>query len=172
MVFDVVAVAGQRPHHCCGGVVGAVAFGDGPCHDGADAALEFACGFPEALPDRPDDGEHVLGGDLADRHVAEARVGEAAEGGPPVVRGPSAVLPGRLVHRDYLLARLGEARRGGIAAQRRRVAALAGEFSVLESGLAGLGEGGVRVAAQAEVAAFAFDGAPPDPLLGPRGGDA
>ena len=172
MVLHLVAVAGQRPHDCGGGVVGAVAFDDGPCHDGTDAAFEFAGGFPAAMPDRLDDGEHVLRGDLADRHVAEARVGEPAEGGPPAVRGPPAVLPGRLVHRDHLLARLGEARRGGIAPHRRRVAALAGELAVLERGLAGLGEGGVRVAAEAEVAALASDGAPPDPLLGPRGGDA
>ena len=133
VVLDLVAVAGQRPHHCCGGVVGSVAFGDGPRHDGADAVFEFPCGLPAALPDRPDDGEHVLGGDLGDGHVAEARVGEPAEGGPPAVRGPPAVLPGRLVHRDHLLARLGEARRGGVVTQSCRVATLAGEFAVLEA---------------------------------------
>ena len=124
------------------------------------------------LPDRRHDGEHVLGGDLGDGHVAEPRVGEAAEGGVPVVGGSAAVFPGRLVHGNDLLARLGEGWRGGLAAQRRRVAAAAGEFAVFEGSLAGLGERCVRVAAEAEVAALAADGAPPDPLLGPRGGDA
>ena len=169
MVLHLVAVAGQRPHHRCGRVVGSVAFGDGPRHDGADAALEFACGLPACLPDRRHHGEHVLGGDLGDGHGAEARVGEAAEYGAPAALGPPAVFPGRLVHGDDLFARLGETRRRGVGAQRRRVAAAAGEIAVLEGSLAGFGESGVRVAAEAEVAALAADGAPPDPLLGAAG---
>ena len=52
------------------------------------------------------------------------------------------------------------------------VAATTGEFAVLEGHPAGLGEGGVRVGAQAEVAALAAYGAPPDPMLGPRRADA
>ena len=132
VVLYVVAVAGQCPHHRCGRVVGAVAFGDGPRHDGADAAFEFACGVSACLPDRCHEGEHVLGGDLGDGHVAEPRVGEAAQRVAPVVRGPPAVLAGWLVHGDRLLARLGEGRRGGVVAQRRQIAAAAGEFAVLE----------------------------------------
>ena len=79
VVLDLVAAAGQRPAHRDGRVVGAVAFGDGPRHDGADAAFEFPRRFPARLPDGQYDGEYVLGGDLGDRHVGETRVGVAPQ---------------------------------------------------------------------------------------------
>ena len=79
VVLDLVAVAGQRPADRGGWVVGAVAFGDGPRHDGADAAFEFPCRFSARLPHGQHDGEHVLGGDLGDGAVGEARVGEAPQ---------------------------------------------------------------------------------------------
>ena len=41
------------------------------------------------LPDRRYDGEHVLVGDLGDRHVTQPRVGETTERGAPAVRGPA-----------------------------------------------------------------------------------
>ena len=41
VVLDLVAVAEQRQAHRGDRVVGAVAFGDGPRHDGADAALSL-----------------------------------------------------------------------------------------------------------------------------------
>ena len=41
MVLHLVAIEGQRTHHRGGQVVGAVAFGDGSRHDGADVTLRF-----------------------------------------------------------------------------------------------------------------------------------
>ena len=112
---------------------------------------------------RADDGEDVGGIDLGDGLSADPRVHEPLQAGAPVLDTTGSFQFGECRAMAFSTASakvIGAPARCSAAG----IASGACEFAVLESGLARLGEAGVRISAQAEVAATTVDDAPPQPL--------
>ena len=158
-------VARQRGRErVAGGVVGAVALGDGPLHHRADALAHGARGVALGEPDRQQHVHDVGAGDGVDGHGAEPGQHVVAQGCAPAMLGPAVGLPAPGVDRDDRLARFGEGRCG--ARGPARIAALGDGAGVLERPLAGHRQGDHRVAAEADAGGLAAEAHALRPGLG------
>ena len=164
--------ARQRGHHgVAGGVVVAVAFGDGPLHDRVDALADLPGHARRRRPDRCQHGHDVGGGDGVDALAPDAGEGVALERGAPPPGELRPALPAGLADGDHRIEGVGE-RRGaaGAPACGAGVAAAPGYPAVLQRDLAGLLERDVCEAAEAELALAAVDGEALDPGLAAAAG--
>ena len=155
----------SRADGAAGGIVLAIALGDGPLHDCSDPLAHPSRGLAFLIPDWQQDGHDVRRGDITHVHLTQPWHRIVPQTCPPLCGGLSSVLPSRLVDSDHCLGGVRERRNILPGTQRTGITTSSRQLPVVERRLARLAERDVGPAAQAEVKALAVDRAAPYPLL-------